>query len=200
MRRIIVIVSSVLIIVGVIFAAISVGLPEGELISPVQEVAPIKEPQLLGKVEPPASILTCLELDAKAYEVIAIAEEKGAQYFYLRLYREKEVDNPNQYRWYDLIQLSPKGVCTRLIGLELSINPLVPISRFLSKENAERFELQRYKTEVTKIGRNELQELLENQVYFSEEQINALKILGIPLPKGAVLLKKNDKVESGLQG
>lgn len=168
--------------------------PAGQLISPIRVAPDIEPPIPASSPTAPASVFRCTELEAKAYDIVGTATEQDKQFYYLRLYWE--VPPIPSASWYDVIQVTEKAGCERLRGREYFITGLRTLTHNMKLETARDLEKQRYRSDLQKYDRSTLQQRLQQQRYFTGEQIWALEQLKITVPSGVERLN-NQAIESG---
>jgi hypothetical protein len=155
----------------------------------------------------PSSVQRCVEPGSRNVEVVGTASEPNRTFYYLRNYLYG-LDDPIE-SWYSLVQVDSGQQCQRLRG---GNSGLAPLNHFMSTQSARQLELQRYQREIEQAGGRAAYEQEFNQrlnpppnsayegidIYLSEEQVWALRQLGIHFPDTYHLLTKSLNSENKL--
>lgn len=155
----------------------------------------------------PQAAVRCLEPVGNTFEVVGTLKEKGKTYYYLHVWLYDAGDDFES--WYSLIEINSSG-CRQLRGAKSGLKPL---SSFMSMAPARKLELQRYRHEIAKAGGKGAFEQRLNQklspsahsaysgvtIYLSQEQVWALRQLGIRFPNTYKLLRSGETIGGGNQ-
>lgn len=139
----------------------------------------------------PEVIQRCVEEGVQSVGLVGTARESSQTFYYLRNYLFG-IDTPLE-SWYSLIAVNSRQPCTRLMD---GPSELTPLSQFMTTATARELELERYRHEIAAAGsqaafEQELNEQLSPApytafeglpIYLSEEQVWALRQLGIQFP------------------
>lgn len=167
------------------FSQSQVSAPQQEARRPVNQPTPVKGTQI------PNEVLTCVPNEGAKYELLGVAKQQETEYYLLSIYAYADED-PTE-RWDVVIQHDRAG-CLLLHHLG---SGLKPISAYMAVETARQLELQRYQHWIEKAGSKEKfqQTLIARTAdpgvphYLSQEQVWALKQLGISIPSTYRILK-----------
>lgn len=137
--------------------------------------------------ELPAVIRPCAKANT-FYELVGKATSGGVDLYYLRSSANRSEFSPLD-DWYTLITVS-NGQCFRQRD---ETSTLAPLSNIIPMEAAQQLELQRFQAEIASLGGKQAFEAQLNRmlnppprsyfegvpIYFSQEQVWALRQLGI---------------------
>ena len=150
--------------------------------------------QIGGAAQPsslPGNVQQCVEEGVGSVELVGTVRESSRTFYYLRNYLFGS-DDPME-SWYSLIEVNSGQQCRRLMDGQADLTPL---SHFMPAATARQLELQRYEGEIQAAGgRQAFQQAFNRRlspppytayegvpVYLSEEQVWALRQLGIQFP------------------
>ena len=157
----------------------------------------------IGRTTPssniPDAVQPCVESGSRSVELVGTVREPNRTFYFLRNYLYG-LDDPTE-SWYSLIQIDSSQQCQRLRG---GNSGLAPLNNFMSTQSARQLELQRYQREIEQAGGRSVYERQFNQrlnpppnsmyegvdIYLSEEQVWALRQLGIQFPDTYHLLTR----------
>lgn len=141
----------------------------------------------------PKEVLICVPNEGAKYELLSVAKQQETEYYLLWIYAYADED-PTE-RWDVVIQRDRTG-CLLLHHLGSGLKPL---STYMPVETARQLELQRYQHWIEKAGSKEKfqQSFIARAAnpgvphYLSQEQVWALKQLGVSIPSTYRILRTN---------
>lgn len=156
----------------------------------INKPVPVKGTQI------PNAVLTCVPNEGAKYELLGVAKQQETEYYLLSIYAYADED-PTE-RWDVVIQRDRAG-CLLLHHLGSGLKPIVA---YMPVETARQLELQRYQHWIERAGGKEkfqqvfIARAADSGVphYLSEEQVWALKKLGISIPNTYRVLKTKQLV------
>ncbi len=167
------------------FSQTKASAPQLEAKQPTNKPTPVRGTQV------PNEVLTCIPNEGAKYELLGVAKQQETDYYLLSVYAYADED-PNE-RWDAVIQHDRAG-CLLLHHLSSGLRP---ISAYMPAETARKLELQRYQHWIEKAGSKEKfqQAFIARAAdpgvphYLSQEQVWALKQLGVSIPSTYRILK-----------
>lgn len=187
----------------VVAALIALSKPLASAFSQPDVSAPQQEARQLGNkptpvkgTQIPNEVLTCVPNEGAKYELLGVAKQQETEYYLLSIYAYADED-PNE-RWDVVIQRDRAG-CLLLRHLG---SGLKPTSAYVPVEAAKQLELQRYQHWIEKAGsKDKFQQAFIARAadsgvphYLSQEQVWALKQLGISIPNTYKILKTEQPI------